>query len=118
MLTPVIILNSSPATCGAVPMPADATVILPGLALARAINSATVVAGTDGCASNTNGYQASPATGAISRLKLKLSFSYNEVLIAFAEVTRRSVEPSGGELSTAWTEILVPPAGFFWMMPG
>jgi len=91
MLTPVIILNSSPATCGAVPMPADATVILPGLALARAINSATVVAGTDGCASNTNGYQASPATGAISRLKLKLSFSYNEVLIAFAAVTRRSV---------------------------
>ena len=70
MLTPVIILNSSPATCDDVPMPADAIVILPGLVLARAINSATVV-GTDGCAANTNGYQTSPATGTISRRKLK-----------------------------------------------
>ena len=34
MLMPAIILNSSPATCGAVPMPADAMLILPGLALA------------------------------------------------------------------------------------
>ena len=34
MSTPVIILNSSPATWGAVPMPADAMLILPGLALA------------------------------------------------------------------------------------
>ena len=34
MLTPVIILNSSPATWAAVPLPADAMLILPGLALA------------------------------------------------------------------------------------
>src|SRR5215831_9859089 len=34
MSTPVIILNSSPATCGPEPMPADAMLILPGLALA------------------------------------------------------------------------------------
>ena len=34
MLTPVIILNSSPATWGGVPLPAEAMLILPGLALA------------------------------------------------------------------------------------
>ena len=33
-LTPAINLNNSPATCGPVPLPADAMLILPGLALA------------------------------------------------------------------------------------
>ena len=34
MSTPAIILNSSPATWGAVPLPAEAMLSLPGLALA------------------------------------------------------------------------------------
>src|SRR5262245_60063274 len=34
MSTPAIILNSSPAMCGVVPLPTDAMMILPGLALA------------------------------------------------------------------------------------
>jgi hypothetical protein len=34
MSTPAIILNSSPAMCGALPLPADAMLIFPGLALA------------------------------------------------------------------------------------
>ena len=34
MLTPAIILNSSPATCEVEPVPNEAMVILPGLALA------------------------------------------------------------------------------------
>ena len=34
MSTPVIILNSSPAMCGALPLPAEAMLTLPGLALA------------------------------------------------------------------------------------
>jgi hypothetical protein len=34
MSMPVIILNNSPATCGGVPLPDDAIVSLPGLALA------------------------------------------------------------------------------------
>ena len=34
MLTPVIILNSSPDTWAGLPMPPDAMFILPGLALA------------------------------------------------------------------------------------
>jgi hypothetical protein len=35
------------------------------------------------------------ATGAISRMKLKLSFSYSVALITSAEPESRSVEPSG-----------------------
>jgi hypothetical protein len=34
ILTPAIILNNSPATCGTVPLPRDAMLILPGLDLA------------------------------------------------------------------------------------
>jgi len=44
-------------------------VILPGLALASAMSSATVVAGTDGCTSITLVSSIVPATGALSRRK-------------------------------------------------
>src|SRR5262249_38828039 len=47
-LTPAMNLNSSPATCCGPPMPAEAMLILPGLALAYAMNSGTVFAGNDG----------------------------------------------------------------------
>jgi hypothetical protein len=67
---PVIILNSSPATWVEFPIPADAMLILPGLALAYAMNSGTVLAGTDGCTSMTRGTLATLATGAMSRMKL------------------------------------------------
>jgi hypothetical protein len=53
ILTPAIILNSSPDKCGPVPLPADAMLILPGLALAYAMNSETVLAGTDGLTAMT-----------------------------------------------------------------
>src|SRR5215813_9708041 len=55
MLTPVIILNSSPEIWFPEPMPADAMLILPGLALAWAMNSATVLTGSDRFASMTKG---------------------------------------------------------------
>src|SRR6185436_8551902 len=42
-------LNNSPDRCGFVPMPAEPNVRLPGFALASAISSTTVLAGTDGC---------------------------------------------------------------------
>jgi len=44
---------------------------LTGLALAYAINSGKVFAGTDGIQSMTLGVRIIPATGAISRMKLK-----------------------------------------------
>jgi hypothetical protein len=52
MLTPVIILNSSPATCCPVPLPADAMLILPEVPSSsdiKALHSHTTVkATTDG----------------------------------------------------------------------
>src|SRR5262249_18425098 len=47
-------------------MPADAMLILPGLALAYAMNSGTVLAGTDGLTSKTNGARIAPATGDVA----------------------------------------------------
>ena len=55
------------------------------------MNSKTVLDRTERFATMTSGTRVMLATGAMSRLRLKLSFSYNEVLIAFAAVTRRSV---------------------------
>ncbi len=40
--------NSAPVTCGGLPMPAEAKCNLPGCALASAMNSFTVFAGTVG----------------------------------------------------------------------
>ena len=56
-------------------MPADPMLIRPGLALAWAMNSVTVFAGTEELIANTAGAWAMPATGSMSRMKLKLSFS-------------------------------------------
>src|SRR5271167_3320349 len=52
---PVIILNNSPEIWSGVPIPADAILILPRLALAYAMNSGTVLAGNDGLTTMTSG---------------------------------------------------------------
>ena len=69
MSTPVMSLNSSPANRGELPLPADAMLILPGLALAYAMNSGTVLAGNEGWTSMTRCVRAIPATGAMSRIR-------------------------------------------------
>src|SRR5215471_20111958 len=74
-LMPVIILSNSPDRCGDVPTPPEAKLILPGLALAWAMNSATLLAGTAGCTSMTFANRINPATGALSRMKLNGSLS-------------------------------------------
>jgi hypothetical protein len=74
MLTPAIMLNSSPEMWPAVPLPAEAKRTLPGLALAKAMNSGTVLAGNDGFTSMTLARRPMNAIGAMSRMKLKLSF--------------------------------------------
>jgi len=56
-----------------VAVPADPILILPGLALMNSMNSGTVLAGTEGLTSMTSGPLAMLATGAISRMKSKLS---------------------------------------------
>src|SRR5207249_1399542 len=65
-LTPVFSLNNSPVRWTFVPLPADAKLSLPGLALAYAMNSGTVVAGTEGFTAITLAARTMPATGAIS----------------------------------------------------
>src|SRR5262249_45534273 len=100
MLTPVMVLNSSPAKCDVVPVPYEAMLILPGFALAYAMNSAIVLAGMDGCTSITKGVQTIPATGVMSRAMSNGSFSKNAGLIAWLTVSKTSAYPSGGELIT------------------
>ena len=45
MLTPAMLLNSSPLMCGLVPGPDEAKENLPGLAFTTAMNSAMLLAG-------------------------------------------------------------------------
>jgi hypothetical protein len=47
MSRPAIFLNSSADKCGALPVPGDAIVILPGLLFTWAMNSCTVFAGEE-----------------------------------------------------------------------
>ncbi len=74
ILQPVIELKSSPDRCTEVPLPDEAQLILPGLALQYSMNSATVFAGKEGVTSITLGVRTSPATGAMSRMKLNARF--------------------------------------------
>jgi len=53
------------------PLPVDAILIVPGCAFASAMNCATLVTGTDGWSTMTRGSRVMPATGAMSRRKLK-----------------------------------------------
>src|SRR5215471_5477612 len=55
MSTPAIILNNSPDTWGELPLPGDAIVTLPGLALAYAMSSGIVLAATVGFTAMTYG---------------------------------------------------------------
>ena len=75
MLTPVTLLNSSQYIWDALPMPADATLTLPGLLLAKAISSGTDFGGSDGCKTSTPGPRDIGATAVTSRAKLNLRLS-------------------------------------------
>src|SRR6185503_2154372 len=67
IFTPVIMLKSSADMWIEVPLPEEAKLIWPGLDLASAMNSLTVLAGTAGCTSMTFGTRATSATDAKSR---------------------------------------------------
>src|SRR5262249_23310450 len=87
--------------------------ILPGLALAWAMNSGTVMAGTDGGTAMTFASRLMAAIGAVSRMKLKLSLSDRQALMALGEAARSSVKPSGAERTVASAATLVPAPGRF-----
>src|SRR5262249_30850688 len=65
---PVIIRNSSPDRWLKFPVPLDAMLILPGLALAYSINSRPLLAGNDGLTSKTKESLLMLATGTMSRV--------------------------------------------------
>jgi len=65
--TPVIVLNSSPERCCDVPLPLDAKLYLPGLALSSAINSRTSFAGNSGLTTSMFGTRTISVIGAKSR---------------------------------------------------
>jgi len=74
ILAPVISMNNSPDMCTEVPLPDDAMLTLPGLALTWSMNSLTVFAGTLLFTTITFGTRIKPPTGAISLTKLNDSF--------------------------------------------
>ncbi len=55
------------------------------------MNCGTVVTGSDGLTTMTSGTRKMPATGAMSRTKLKLRLSYRVSLIALAAMAVSSV---------------------------
>ena len=55
------------------------------------MNSATVLAGNEGVTSITFGVRIRPATGATSRMKLKLRFLYSVALMPWAGFTSSMV---------------------------
>src|SRR6516165_9221739 len=77
------------------------------------MNSGTVLTGTEGCTSMAKGSRAMLATGAMSRMKLKLRLSQRVALTAFTKVATRSVYPSGGAFTTISVPILLADPGRF-----
>ena len=67
-------LKSSPARCAVVPTPELAKFSVRGRALASAITSRTVVAGSEGCTTSTSGSVPASVMGARSFTGLKGSF--------------------------------------------
>ena len=63
MVTPIWVLNNSPARCCGVPLPAEAKLNSVFLALANATSSATVLTPSLGWTSNTNGNEEIWMTG-------------------------------------------------------
>src|SRR5262249_23296705 len=70
-------LNSSPAMCGAEPFEPAAQLSCPGRALARAINSGTVLAGSDGCATRRLGTRSTTGPGRDPSPGCKAAFRRN-----------------------------------------
>ena len=84
-------LNNSPDKCTEVPLPDDAMFTLVGLALQYAINSATFFTGRLLVTTITLGVRTIPATGVMSRIKLKFSFLYRVALMPLAGLTSNMV---------------------------
>src|SRR5215472_13538422 len=81
------------------------------------MNSGRVLAGTDGFTTMMFGKRMIEAMGAMSRMKLKLSLSYNVAFHALKFPAMTSVWPSGAARTTASVPMLPPAPGLFSHLP-
>src|SRR3954451_5360012 len=81
ILAPVISMNSSPDMRTEVPLPDDAMLTLPGLALTWSMISFTFFAGTLLFTTITFGTRIRPPTGAMSLTKLHDRFLYSVAVL-------------------------------------
>src|SRR5262249_12716606 len=81
------------------------------------MNSGTVLAGNDGCTTTTRAVRMMPATGVMSRMKLKFS-PVVERGVALAAATKRSVYPSAGTHTTDSVPIFPASPAQFSLMNG
>src|SRR6516225_112122 len=95
------------------PTPAEAKLSEPGLALAAATRSPTVLKPRDGETTSTFGELPNGMTAEKSRLGSNVGFGCNKGLIVCAEEFTKTVYPSGSDLATKAAAIAVPaPARF------
>src|SRR5712672_684842 len=92
--------------------------ILPGLAFASAMNSATVLAGSAGFTFIAKGKDARPATGVRSCSRSKGSDSKSVALTEFEAAICITVYPSGGAESPVWIAMFPPAPGLASTMTG
>src|SRR4051794_7848829 len=89
--TPAIILNNSPATWGADPLPCRRHVDLARIGLGISDELRNRRSGNRRIDLHDEGGANNASDRAMSRMKLKLSFSYSVALIAFGAPAKRSV---------------------------
>ena len=101
MSMPAMLLNSSPDMCGAPPVPLEANVSLPGLALPYAMSSFTLFTGSLGLTTSTSGTTCVRITGSKLFTVSYGSFLNITGLIAWLLATSASMWPSGAAVATA-----------------
>ena len=111
---PAAFTKFSPAMWTWLPMPAEPKLIVPGLDLASAISSFTLLAGTDGCTTTSCGPLATLVTAMKSLTGSNGSCLYMcGLTVKMLPDVIRMVCPSGGDLATTSAPMLPPaPARF------
>ena len=119
MSTPAKVLSSSPPTCCGVPMPGLAYDSFPGCALASAISSARLFAGTSLLTARMLDMTSRRAIGTKSRAGSKLGLLCSDGPIVSAPLAlQNSVKPSGAAFATRSPATLPAAPGRFSTVTG